>query len=227
MRQDELDKLRRELALMAARVTENLGKAIAILKTGDEDLADEVKKTGRIIDEMQLKIDDMALAFIATQQPVARDLRELVTVFKLTLNLERIDDYAIHLAKAAIKLSDRPSFRSMERIKRMAETGQTMLKAAFSAYLAQDIEAARESAAMDDSIDAEHKALTEEVLAFIKDNRKQVKSAARLLKLSGYMERLGDHITNICEGIVFISEGSHEELNPVKSRTKNPRPADF
>ena len=222
MRQEELDKLRRELTLMNVMVAENLGKAISILKTGDEDLADEVKKNGKAIDQMQLKIDDIALAYIATQHPVARDLRELVTVFKLTLNLERIDDYAIHLAKAAIKLSDRPSIRSMERIKRMAETGQTMLKAAFSAYLAQDIEAARESAAMDDSIDAEHKALTEEVLAFIKDNRKQVKSAARLLKLSGYMERLGDHITNICEGIVFISEGSHEELNPVKStRGKN------
>lgn len=212
--QEELNKLRRELTLMNAMVAENLGKAIIILKTGDKELADDVKKSGRIIDEMQLKIDDMALTFIATQQPVARDLRELVTIFKITLNLERIDDYAIHLAKAAVKLSSRPAIRSMERIKRMAETGQAMLMAAFSAYLSQDSNSARKTAAMDDCIDFEHKAVTGEALAFIKENRKRAKAAARLLRLSGYMERLGDHITNICEGIVFMNMGNHEKLNP-------------
>lgn len=222
--QEELNKLRRELTLMNAMVVENIGKAITILKTGDEELADDVKKSGKIIDEMQLKIDDMGLALIATQQPVARDLRELVAIFKITLSLERIDDYAIHLAKAAIKLSSRPSIRSMERIKRMAEIGQTMLIAAFSAYMAQDNDSAREAAAMDDRIDTEHKALTEEVLAFIKENRKRVKAAARLLRLSGYMERLGDHITNICEGIVFMNMGNHEKLNPIRIETKNQRP---
>ena len=216
LRQDELNKLRRELTLMHAEVAENLGKSIVILKTGDTDLAAGVKKTGKKIDEMQLMIDDMALAYIATQHPVARDLRELVTVFKLTLNLERIDDYVVHLAKAAKKLSGRPSIRSMDRIRRMAETGQAMLKAAFAAYLEQNMDGARTSAAMDESIDSEHKALTDEVLAFIKNNPKQVKAAARLLRLSGYMERLGDHITNICEGIVFICKGSHEDLNQVK-----------
>jgi len=225
--QEELERIRHELTLMTAMAAENLGKSIVILKTGDRELAAEVKKTGIAIDEKQLKIDDMALAIIATQHPVARDLRELVTVFKLTSNLERIDDYVIHLAKAAKKLSNRPSIRSMERIKNMAVTGQTMLKTAFSAYLAQDNDAARKSAAMDDDIDTEHKALTEEVLAFIKENPKQVKAAARILKLSGYMERLGDHITNICEGIVFINEGNNEELNPARITAKKSRHADF
>ena len=220
--QEEMDNLRRELTLMASRAEENLGKAIAILKNGNDELANEVKECGKIIDEMQLKIEDMAMVLIATQQPVASDLRELVTVFKLTTNLERIDDYALHLTKAAIKFSSRPPFRSMERIGRMAETGQEMLKAAFSAYLAHDNDAAREAAALDDSIDAEHRALTEEVLAFIKEKPDLVKAAARLLRLSGYMERLGDHITNICEAIIYMTQGSHEELNPVKaSRLKD------
>jgi phosphate transport system protein len=214
--QEELDKLRQELSLMTAMVEENLGKSIAILRTGDAELADEVKRTGRIIDEMQLRIEDMALALIATQQPVASDLRELITVFKFTSNLERIDDHAIHLTRAAVKLSVRPPLRSMARIERMSETGQEMLKAAFSAYLAQDKEEARKAAAMDEKIDEEHKALTEEVLAFIKENPKLVKASARVLRLSGNLERLGDHITNICEGIIFMLEGNHEELNPVR-----------
>ena len=220
---EELDRMRRELTLMAARVEENLGKAVSILKTGDEKLANEVRGCGKIIDEMQLKIEDMALVLIATQQPVASDLRELVTVFKLTTNLERIDDYAVHLTKAAIKFSSRPPFRSMERIGRMAETGQQMLKAAFSAYLAHDNDAAREAAALDDSIDTEHRALTEEVLAFIKEKPDLVKAAARLLRLSGYMERLGDHITNICEAIIYMTQGSHEELNPVRAHRRKDR----
>ncbi|MDR1804185.1 MAG: phosphate signaling complex protein PhoU [Treponema sp.] len=210
---DELNKIRRELSLMSARVAEDLGKALTILRSGDDDLVKEVKESGKIVDGLQLKIEDMALVLIATQQPVASDLREMITVFKITASLERIGDFGIHLVKAAAKLSRRPAFRSMERIERMVETGQEMLKSAFNAYLVQDVNLARQAATLDDKIDEEHKALTEEVLALMKSQPKLVKAAARLLKLSGYMERLGDHITNICEGVIYMIEGRHVELN--------------
>ena len=210
---EEMNQLRRELTLMASRVEEDLGKALAILHSGSEGLLKEVKESGKIVDSLQLKIEDMALILIATQQPKARDLRELITVFKLTSNLERIGDYGIHLAKAAAKFSRKPPLRSIERVERMATTGQEMLSAAFSAYLAQDPNAARQAASMDDKIDDEHKALTEELLSLMKKKPELVKAAARLLRLSGYMERLGDHITNICEGVIFMTEGSHEGLN--------------
>jgi len=210
---EELNKLRRELMLMAARVEEDLGKALAMLRSGDEELVKEVKESGKIVDALQLKIEDMALVLIATQQPVARDLRELVMVFKLTSNLERVGDYGVHLVKIAKKLGGKPPFRSMERIERMAETGQQMLKAAFSAYLAQDVDAAREAAILDDIIDTEHKTLVDEMLALMKEKPKLVKAASRLLRLSGYMERLGDHITNICEAIIYMVKGSHVKLN--------------
>jgi len=210
---EELNKIRRELTVMAAKVEEDLGKSLAMLRSGDEALVKEVKESGKIVDALQHKIEDMALVFIATQQPVARDLRELVMIFKITSSLERVNDYGIHLVKIAKKLAGRPPFRSMERIERMAETGQAMLKAAFSAYLAQDIDAAKEAAILDDMIDAEHKALVDEVLALMKEQPKLVKAASRVLKLSGYMERLGDHITNICEGIIYMVKGSHVKLN--------------
>ena len=210
---EELNQLRQELALMAAKVEEDIGKALAVLHSGDKELAGEVKENGKVVDALQLKIEDTALVLIATQQPVARDLRELITVFKITANLERIGDYGIHLAKAAVKLSERPSFRSIVRIERMAEIAQEMLKKAFSAYLAQDPKTAREAATFDDKIDSEHKDLTEEILALMKKQPQLIKAAARLLKLSGYMERLGDHITNICEGIIYMIEGKHEDLN--------------
>jgi len=210
---EELNKLRRELTLMATRVEEDLGKALAMLRTGNEDLVKEVKESGKTVDSLQLKIEDMALILIATQQPVARDLRELIMVFKITSNLERINDYGIHLVKIAKKLAGRPPFRSMERIERMAETGLQMLKSVFSAYLNQDPDAARDAAALDDIIDTEHKALVDEALTLMKEKPKLVKAASRLLKLSGYMERLGDHITNISEAIIYMVKGSHEKLN--------------
>ena len=209
----ELNQIRGELALMAARVGEDLGKAISILRTGDKALAQEVRESGKIVDALHIKIEELVFVLIATKRPVARDLRELLTITKISASMERVGDYGIHLVKSAEKLSRQPAFRSAERIERMALTGQKMLKAAFSAYMAQDGGAARKAAAMDDDIDSEHKAITEEMLKLMKKKPELVKTAARLLRLSGYMERLGDHITNMCEGIIFMTEGTHEELN--------------
>jgi len=210
---EKLTLLRQDILTMATKVEEAIGKALAALRTCNLELANEVRDNDFEVDAMQLKIEDEAAIVIATQQPVARDLRELITLFKLTANLERINDYVIHLVKIVKKLSGRPPFQAMERIERMAETSQAMLKAAFSAYLSQDTEAARAAAALDDEIDIEHKALVDEVLTLMKENPKRIKSASRLVRLSGFMERLGDHITNMCEAIIFMVKGSHVKLN--------------
>ncbi|MCL2761697.1 MAG: phosphate signaling complex protein PhoU [Treponema sp.] len=210
---EELNRLRHDILAMATRVEEDLGKALNALRNNDVELAKEVKADDAVINAMQIKIEDEAAIVIATQQPVARDLRELVTIFKLTSNLERIGDHAVHLAKAAIKFSDKPSFRSMEHLERMAETGQQMIRAAISAFLSQDADGARNAAALDDIIDTEHKTLIEEVMALIKEQPKLTKKAIRLLNTSSYLERLGDHVTNICEAVIYMVEGRHEELN--------------
>ena len=210
---EELNRLRHDILSMATRVEEDLGKAINALKNNDAELAKEVQANDELINAMQLKIEDEAAIVIATQQPVARDLRELVTIFKLTGNIERIGDHAVHLAKAAAKLSREKLFHYREHLERMVVTGQKMIHAAISAYLAQDAEEARKTAAMDDIIDAEHKILTEEVLGLMKEHPELVKKAVRLLNTSGHLERLGDHITNICEAIIYMVEGRHEELN--------------
>ena len=210
---EELNRLRHDILAMATRVEEDLGKALSAMRNNDASLAREVKAGDAVVNAMQLKIEDEAAIVIATQQPVARDLRELVTIFKLTGNLERVGDHAVHLAKAALKLAGDAPFRSMERLERMAETGQEMIRAAVSAYLSQDAEAAKQAAALDDRIDEEHKALTEEVLSLMKEQPHLIKKAVRLLNTSGQLERLGDHITNICEAIIYMIEGRHEELN--------------
>lgn len=210
---EELNRLRHDVLTMASRVEEDLGKALIALRNNDKELAKEVKAGDAVVNAMQIKIEDEAAVLIATQQPVARDLRELVTIFKLTGNLERIGDHAVHLAKAAAKLAGEPSFRAAEHLERMAETGKEMIRSSVSAYLNQDAQAARTAAALDDKIDEEHKLLAEEILSLMKKHPELVKKAVRLLNASGFLERLGDHATNICEAVIYMTEGTHEELN--------------
>jgi phosphate transport system protein len=95
----------------------------------------------------------------------------------------------------------------------MAEMGQKMLRDAISAYMAQDAQAAREAAALDNKIDAENEIVTEDILKLMKKNPDLVKMALQILHTSNQLERLGDHITNICEAIIYMTEGKHEELN--------------
>ncbi|MCL2266697.1 MAG: phosphate signaling complex protein PhoU [Treponema sp.] len=220
---EELSRLRHDILLMSAKAEENIGKALTALRTLDSELAKEVRTSDAEVDALQHKIDDDAAYLLATQQPVARDLREIVTVFKITGNLERIGDYAVHLARAAKKLAkkkDSPlkmqltaKFPAQEYLVKMAETGQLMIRAATAAFLTHDAQAAREAAAIDSKIDSEHKELTEKILKLMKKNPDLVKSALEILQTSNQLERLGDHITNICEAVIYMIEGTHEELN--------------
>ena len=210
---EELGRLNHDVLAMGTRVEESLRKAMEALKSQNVELAREVKASDEVINALQIKIEDQAAVLIATQQPVARDLRELVTVFKITDNLERAGDHAVHLAKAAIKLSGEPPFRQIDRLCRMAEIDCGMVRGAVNAYLNQDADEARRIAAEDDAVDAEHKMIFNEVIELMREKPDQVERASRLLTTSGFLERLGDHMTNICEAVVFLVEGLHVELN--------------
>lgn len=210
---EEINHVRRDILAMGVKVEDQLAKALFALTSRDIDLAKEVKAQDAIIDALQLTIEDEVSMLIATQQPVARDLRELVAIFKVTDNLERAGDHAVHLAKAAIKLAGEPQFAQIQRLTAMAETGKIMVRGAVDAFIAHDIDRAREIAAMDDIMDAEHKALVDETLELMKSDPSTIRGAARLITTSGYLERLGDHMTNLCEAVVFMVEGRHVELN--------------
>ena len=208
----ELKRLREDILAMAAKAEENLAKALTALRTCDAELVKEVRSDDAEVDELQKRIEDDALIIIATQQPVARDLREMVTIFKLTSSIERIGDYAVHLAKAAKKLTKAgiSPFRAQEHLEKMAETGQIMLRMAISAYLEQNADKAREAAGMDIVINTEHKIITNDILKLMKKKSSLVKSAFQILQSSNQLERLGDHITNICEAVIYMIEGKHE-----------------
>jgi len=212
---EELSRLRQDILAMATRVEENLGKALVALRTRNLELAEKVRDADAEVDALQKKIEADTAMLIATQQPVARDLREVITIFKLTSNIERAGDHAVHLSRAARKLakkSDSP-FSAQGHLEKMAEMGQLMLRTAISAYMTQDAQAARAAAEMDIKIDAEHEELTKKILKLMKKNPDLVKSAFQILHTSSQLERLGDHITNICEAVIYMIEGRHEDLN--------------
>jgi phosphate transport system protein len=210
---DELASLNHDVLAMGTKVEENLRKASEAFRTQNAELGREARAGDEVVNALQLKIEDQAAVLIATQQPVARDLRELVTVFKVTDNLERAGDHATHLAKAAVKLAGEPPLRQVERITRMAECCCAMIRGTVDAYLNHDAEGARRVAAADDAVDAEHKALVSEILELMREKPDKVERAERVLRASGFLERLGDHMTNICEAVVFMVEGIHVELN--------------
>jgi len=210
---EELTRLHHDILAMGTRVEEDLRRALEALRTGNLDLVQEVKAWDQVINALQIKIEDQTAILIATQQPVAGDLRELVTVFKVTDNLERIGDHAVHLAKTARRLAENPYGQSLERLERMAETGCSMVRDALSAFLNKDAALARSTAGRDDEIDADHKAFVNEVLEFLAKNPDRAAQATKLIATSSFLERLGDHVTNLCEAVVFMVEGRHVELN--------------
>ena len=201
------------MVLMAAKVEEAVLKASHALKTQDVDLYKTVKNEDDEIDKLQLQIEDHVIELIATKQPVASDLRKLLSVFKLAADFERAGDYAVHLAKATKLFVHEPQWHQLERIATMADLGAQMIHGTAQAYRQRSSALARQTALLDDEIDHAHKALVQDTLVFLMQYPEQAERATRIITLSGHLERLGDHMTNACEAIVFMVEGIHADLN--------------
>ncbi len=211
--EEEKRLLREDILQMGVRVEEDLRKALAAFRTQDEKLAAEVKAGDAAINEFQRAVEDRSARLLATQQPVAQDLRFLVASIKVADQLERIGDHAVHLAKAAIKLRKEPYIKPLTNIERMAETGSDMIRSAVEAFLSMDSVKARSTASRDDEIDKNHKALVSELLDFLREHPEKAQQGIKIIQTSGFLERLGDHVTNVCEAVVYAAEGKYEELN--------------
>jgi len=211
--EEEKRKLFEDLRRMGLMVEENLKKAVQALKDQDAELARSVKDEDLKVNELQHAIEDSSGVLIATQQPVAQDMRELMTIIKIADDLERIGDHAAHLAKLVVKLKDDAYLKPIDKVRRMAELGGEMVAGAVKAFVERDAAGARSVAALDDRIDKLHKAVVKSLLELMREKPKLIKQASRIISVSGYMERLGDHATNICESVVFCVEGTRTSLN--------------
>lgn len=211
---ESLQALHQDILRMGTTVEEALRKAIVALSERDLALANEVIEGDARIDKMQSDIEDRGAILLATEQPVASDLREIFTSVKIVTNLERIGDHARHLARAVEQVNDPKLLSTIPQFKQLAEIGVSMVHDCLTAFVEHDADKALEVASRDDQIDGIHRTLTADLTAIVRSNPDLVDQGITLLFLARFMERLGDHVTNMCEWIVYARRGTHVELNP-------------
>jgi phosphate transport system protein len=217
-RRDTLDReeelIKDSVLRMGSLVEEAIRGASRSLTDHDADLALEIIKGDAIINEAQRGVSRLIAVTIATQNPVARDLRYLLTLDHVTYELERIGDHASSVAKQVIKLAPEPPLKRYVHLPEMAERCAVLVHGVLRALVDVDAVAAREVAVQDDDIDVLYHATFDEVVDLMRADPANVERGTRIIIASHYLERIGDRSTNIAEDIVYLVTGDVEDLNP-------------
>jgi len=199
---------------MGALVEEAIRRAAEALVAHDATLALDVVKSDGRINDAQREVSRLISIAIATQAPVARDLRYLLTLDHVTYELERMGDHAASVAKQVIKLAPEPPLAEYVKLPEMAELDAQLVHGVLRALVDVDAVAAREAAVMDDDIDRLYHATFDEVVELMRQDPANVERGTRIVIASHYLERIGDRSTNIAEDIVYLVTGDVEDLNP-------------
>jgi phosphate transport system protein len=199
---------------MGSLVEDAIREASRALQTHDAELALRIIKGDAVINEAQRSVTRLISVTIATQSPVARDLRYLLTLDHVMYELERIGDHASSVAKAVIKLAPEPPLSEYVHLPEMAERCAVLVHGVLRALVDADAVAAREIAVQDDEIDRLYHATFDEVVALMRADPANVERGTRIIIASHYLERIGDRSTNIAEDIVYLVTGDVEDLNP-------------
>ncbi|MBI3763771.1 MAG: phosphate signaling complex protein PhoU [Chloroflexi bacterium] len=209
----EFAEVRDNLLHLGSLVDAAIDRSIACLLERDMALARQIIDDDAAINDLRFKIEEQCLVMIATQQPMAGDLRAIVAAMNVVNDLERMADHATGIAKTVLRMGGEPLLKPLVDIPRMGETVREMLKQSLDAFLARDVEAARGIAARDDEIDHLYKAVFDELLQFMIKDPTTVTRATYLLWTAHNLERMGDRVTNIAERVIFMTTGDMKELN--------------
>jgi len=210
---DKLADLQRELLRMGCSMEEAVKKAITALVNHDAELAQEVIDGDDDMDELLVAIESQCVKLIATEQPVAKDLRLIFTALKISTDLERMADYAVDIAKIAIRLADEVYIKPLIDIPRMADLAIDMVQDSLEAYVKQDASTAEEISRRDDMIDGLYKQIFRELLTYMIEDPKNINQATYFIFVARSLERIGDHATNVCEWIIYLVTGERKDLN--------------
>ncbi|HEQ72387.1 MAG TPA: phosphate signaling complex protein PhoU [Spirochaetia bacterium] len=214
--EDKLKDLRIEVMRMGGLVEEAVSKAAFSMLKQDPALTDQVRRGEVAINHQELVIEDKCVIIIATEQPVAHDLRQIISTLKSTRELERIGDYAAHLASASSRLFggktiDQFPQQVPQRIRQMLEISIRMIKDTIAAFGAEDTALCREIMDRDDQIDSLYLEVFKEFLTEIQNSPENAAQLNTLIFISKYIERLADHIINICEEVIYMHTGERIE----------------
>jgi phosphate transport system protein len=205
---DELNALSQKIAEMGGLAEQNVADAVAALVSRDIDKAQRVISTDERIDKLQHDIEEAAVSLIARRQPMARDLREIMTAIHIANDLERVGDLAKNTAKRVIAIeSNFGSQRLVVGVEHMAELGLTQLKEVLDAFASRDLAAARTVWERDNEIDAMYTSLFRELLTYMMEDPRNITFCTHLLFCAKNIERIGDHATNIAENLHYLITG--------------------
>jgi len=210
---EKLNELHQELLTMGMMVEEAVYKAVKSLLEKDVDLAKSVLDGDKAINEAEIGIEKTCFSLIALQQPVGSDLRRIATTLKVATDLERMADHAVSFAQTTISLKDEKYAKPLIDIPKMGELVQKIVRDSLSAYIKMDHEAAVEIAKQDDVIDEYFNKVFTDLIDLMGKDKDLIHQGTHLLLAAQYLERIGDYATNICEWIVYMSQGKMVELN--------------
>jgi phosphate transport system protein len=212
----ELREIQQEVIFLGSMVEKAIAKSVHALRERDLAEAEEVIAGDKAVNNRRFAIEMKCLAIIAKQQPMAKDLRTVMGVTHIITELERIGDYAEGIARIVIMNGDEPPLKPLVSIPRMAEKTIDMLKRAMEAFIGHDANMARQIALEDDEVDNLYSDLFRVLVSYMVEDPKTITRATRLIWAAHNLERAADHVTNICERIVFTVTGVIEEIGASK-----------
>ena len=215
---DQLGQLKRRLLEMSERAEALVELAVQSVQDADVDKAQTVIAADRELDTMELELEEMAVQLLALQQPMARDLRFIISAIKITSDLERVGDHAVNIAQAATRISKATSNMSTDpALEDMARRARKMLSDALDAFVRGDGQLGREVCARDDQVDALHDSTFRVLLTHMMADPRTINQSLDYMTVSRNLERVADLATNIAEDAVFVAEGK-----TIKHRVEGP-----
>lgn len=212
----QLRELQENLLVLGSMVEKAIAKALDALKTRDMEASAQIIKEDDAIDLLRYQLEEHCIELIATQQPVARDLRRLVAILHIAVELERMGDYAEGIGKISLLMGEEPPLKPLVDIPRMAEKAAIMLRNSLDALVNRDVVAAMGVCNADDEVDALYDQVYRELLTYMIEDPKSIRRATHLLWVAHDLERVADRATNIAERVIYLVTGKMQELNVSK-----------
>lgn len=208
--EQELNAIKEEILIMTDLVFNTIINAVKSLKEKDMDLARKIIDEDEAIDDMDDLINDKCYKFLATQQPLAGDLRYCISIMKMVRDLERIGDHCEDIAKYTLRFENQEYIKELIDIPRMADMAAKMVENAITAFVERDLRLARKVWKADEEVDELFRNIYDELLNLAEKETKNTKQSIMFLFIAAHLERIADYATNICEEVVFALEGIYE-----------------
>jgi len=208
----EIQQVKDEVLVLGSMVEQAILNTVEALKKRDIKASEQILEADKLINKKRFDIENQLMILIATQQPMAHDLRLLASTMEIISELERMGDYAKGIANINIRMGDAPLLKPLIDIPRMAQKGADMLHRALTAFVNEDLEVARALPVEDDEVDALYNQIYRELMTFIIQDPKNIERANWLLWVGHNLERVADRVTNICERTIFIATGEMTEI---------------